>query len=274
MVPDQVLIAGEPDQVQAFSERRRTFVDGMSALETAINDVFTRDIKSVDIADAVIFYLGRRCVDDFLEIVLLCANGYGPGASSLLRGMYERAVTAAYLHLQPDEAGDFAEYDIVRKRKLAIAIKSDGDAPQELIEQFDDLDKEFQRVRERFVVTDCVKCGTQRLNHSWSKLDFVSMSRKAGLIGRLIVPAYYMPLDHAHSTLASITSRLTEEDGVLSRLPEANVDEVDMVLQTAHGVLLLVLQNQLDHFGNDDGSINIDELAPGYYKAWGMEPTG
>jgi hypothetical protein len=32
-----------------------------------------------------------------VEILLLSANGYGIGAQKLVRGMYERAVTARYL---------------------------------------------------------------------------------------------------------------------------------------------------------------------------------
>jgi len=37
-----------------------------------------------------------------------------------------------------------------------------------------------------------------RLNHTWNKLDFVAMAKKAGEIGKLIVPGYYFPLRHAH----------------------------------------------------------------------------
>lgn len=58
----------------------------------------------------MIFYLGRLCAEEFNEILLLAGNGYGIGAFKLLRGMYERSVTAYRLHLHPELIDDFLEY--------------------------------------------------------------------------------------------------------------------------------------------------------------------
>ena len=43
--------------------------------------------------DRVLFWLGNVCREDFSEILLLAANGYGIGALKLFRGLYERVVT-------------------------------------------------------------------------------------------------------------------------------------------------------------------------------------
>jgi hypothetical protein len=43
------------------------------------------------------FDMGHSCPGDFREIAFLGVNGYGRGASKVLRGLYERAVTLAYL---------------------------------------------------------------------------------------------------------------------------------------------------------------------------------
>jgi hypothetical protein len=49
------------------------------------------------LADRVVFYLGRVAADDFSELLILSGNGYGIGALKVLRGMYERVVTAAFI---------------------------------------------------------------------------------------------------------------------------------------------------------------------------------
>lgn len=64
--------------------------------------------------DRVIFYFGRLCVEDFVEILLLCGNGYGFGATKILRGMFERVITARYLQSNPQFADDFLDYLIRR----------------------------------------------------------------------------------------------------------------------------------------------------------------
>jgi hypothetical protein len=55
--------------------------------------------------------------------MLLCGNGHGFAGMKLLRGMYERAVTARYIHLYPDSADDFLDFHWITRRKLADAIQ-------------------------------------------------------------------------------------------------------------------------------------------------------
>ena len=97
------LVIGFPDEVRAFGTRHQRFFDNFDTLKRALERAFVRDIKGSG-ADPIIFYLGWRCLDDFWEILLLAANGYGLGATAHLRGMFERVVTAAYLHIEPDAA--------------------------------------------------------------------------------------------------------------------------------------------------------------------------
>jgi hypothetical protein len=70
------------------------------------------------IANRLVFYLGRTAADDFGELLILSGNGYGVGALKILRGMYERIVTAAYIAKNPSEARVFVEDDTIKKWKL------------------------------------------------------------------------------------------------------------------------------------------------------------
>ena len=71
------------------------------------------------------------------------------------------------------------------------------------------IEQDFKAVKDQFMIPDCKTCKTTRLNHTWSRVDIVSMARMADQgLWRLIVPAYYLPTREAHSTLGAIFSRL------------------------------------------------------------------
>lgn len=55
---------------------------------------------------------------DGTSILLLGMNGYGFGAQKILRGMYERAVTAAFLHRHPDQVDAFLDFGHINDWKL------------------------------------------------------------------------------------------------------------------------------------------------------------
>jgi hypothetical protein len=126
--------------------------------------------------------------------------------------MYEKAVTALYLHETSEEAENFLDYYWVAQHRLAEAvIETFGEeVPKDNLEE---TRKMYERVKEKFMVTACRKCDSKRVNHTWSKLDFVSMARAAGSLRKFIVPAYYLPLQHTQATVPSILSHLEEVEG-------------------------------------------------------------
>src|SRR5260370_13492735 len=78
------------------------------------------------------------------------------------------------------------------------------------------IEGEYQHVKNKFEITVCETCGTKRVGHHWSKLDFVSMAKKTSL-GQFVVQGYYLPLAQAHATPSSLFSRLKQtESGALS----------------------------------------------------------
>src|SRR5712671_5104755 len=69
-------------------------------------------------ADRVVFYLGRIAADDFNELLLLASNGWGFGALKILRGMYERVVTGAFISKNPSEARVFANDGPIKRGNI------------------------------------------------------------------------------------------------------------------------------------------------------------
>src|SRR3989338_10311282 len=101
---------GVPDEWGNFAKEHKPFLERFHNLKAALELCFLRTGSSSEPADKVLFFLGRLSYEDFMEILLLCGNGYGIGALKILRGMYERVVTARYLHFHPEETESFLDF--------------------------------------------------------------------------------------------------------------------------------------------------------------------
>jgi hypothetical protein len=127
-------------------------------------------------------------------------------------------------------------------------------------EQAEKIERDFRAVKAQFMVSDCKTCKTTRLNHTWSKVDIVSMARMSDEhLWSFMVPAYYQPTLEFHSTVGAIFSRLDPEavakdEGLLFD-GAAQRDRADQSIITAHNLLLNVLDLQRECF-------HIQELEP------------
>ncbi|NTU73646.1 hypothetical protein HGB07_05795, partial [Candidatus Roizmanbacteria bacterium] len=96
-------IIGFPQEWGAFFQRHPAWLDVHKNLHQVLEDLFIRVVKLESPAENLIFFIGRLCVEDFNETFLLAGNGYGFGSHKILRGLYERVVTMAYLAINQDE---------------------------------------------------------------------------------------------------------------------------------------------------------------------------
>jgi len=261
---------GRPKEWKHFTKRHQLFLKRFPNLQGALHPAFLRGFSSSEPVDRVVFISGRLCVEDFNEILLLCGNGHGIGAMKILRGMYERAVTARYLHLYPKETDAFLNFYWISQHRLAEDFKrtfGEDFAPKDELKK---IEERYQEVRDQFMVTDCKKCKTKRLNHTWSKLDFISMARQVGGVGKLTLPAYSLPTQEAHSTVRAILSRLKEtQDGRLTFDEGPKHDEADTCLIVAHSTILDVLALQKEHFKLDRLEQPLQQCLQDFQEIWG-----
>jgi hypothetical protein len=257
--PPLPIVFGYQEEWSAFGARHSEFLQRFANIGKAVNVAFQRTFYSTELLDRTLYFLGRLVVEEFMEVLLLCGNGYGIGAQKLVRGMYERAVTARYLRDHPDEVDNYLAFHKVVDHKLLKAVQSSMGHHVFSHAQTEKIERDFEEVKGRFMVSDCETCKTSRLNHTWSRRDLVSMARMSGDLGKLIVPAYYQPTREAHSTMGAIFSRLDAEavdreeglifDGAAQR------DRADDALISSHNIMLNVLDLQKEYF-------HLDELEP------------
>ena len=177
---DDQLIFGYRDQWERFRQRHALFLDRWTNLQNLMDGTFLRTVMADGPEDRVIFIIGQCCMEDFLELLLLAGNGYGFGAQKLLRGLYERAVTAAHLIQHPDEVEAYLNYHHVAEHKLLQRIVEIRGLEAVSEERRTKTERHYEEVRADYMITACKACGTTRLNHTWNKLDVVTMAKNAG----------------------------------------------------------------------------------------------
>ncbi len=221
----------------------------------AIECAFTTKSNSYEPIEKFVHFYGRLCVEDFFEVLLCCGNGYGVAALKLLRSLYEHAVTLRYLQDNPEMLDDFYDFQAISHNKELTAVeetfgKEDIQKLGVVREEYSAVVRErYKTVKDKFKVADCKECGTERMNHTWSKLDFVSMAKKTGTLGKLLFSGYLLPIRHVHATLASLDKRLeASETGGLAFIPTAQRGLANTALITAHEILLEVLRVQEERF--------------------------
>lgn len=243
-------VYGFPDAAADFDRRHPEWTNVMPRLGRTIDLAFTRT-QTMDVPiDKFVYFYGTLIAEDFMEIFLMAANGYGFGAMKLLRSMYEHTVTLKYLHDHPDELQKFFDFDRVQQFKLMQPIlETFGNSalpPNTVL----DAERRYEEVKEQFMVKKCNSktCTETQINHTWSKLHFAAMAKKTGAIGTLIVHGYFFPLRHVHSTYRAMTERLEKGEGHLGFRRESQPDEADQALMTAHNCALVALEVQEERF--------------------------
>jgi Family of unknown function (DUF5677) len=260
---------GFPDECHKFEQRHPLWNEIMGNLVRAMNLAFTRVEAMEGAADKLVYFFGRIVLEDFMEVTLVCYHGYGVAASKLVRSMYEYAVTLRYLHEHPSEAETFLAYHLVQQEKLVSRLVETFGENILSGEVVADARDKAAEVKEDFMVPVCDHPGAKmRLNYTWNKLDFVAMAKKAGSLGKLIIPGYYMPLRHAHPTFGGLTERLEIVDGHMSLKGEAQPEIVDRSLMTAHNCMLDTLKVQSEHFKIDGLEDAIQVCYRDFLRVW------
>ncbi len=266
------LSVGFSKEWKLFFERHPSWPATLTNLHQTLEQVFTREVELESPAEKLIFFMGRLCVEDFNEAFLLAANGYGFGSLKMLRGLYERIVTIAYIAVNQDEAIPFLEYHYIHKGRLMHHAESFFGNLEEYISkaEISEAKNDFVKYQDRFMQTKCRRCGTKSIMHSWSKLDLASMAKKTGL-ENLYFPGYYYPTLQAHATAAAVMYRLkSSEVNPVTFNERSQPDAADRSLIIAHNLIIRLVHIQSKFFKLELNK-ELERLSSDFKDVWGSD---
>jgi len=266
---DQHAIIGSPAKWSALQQAHPDFLDAIPGLKALFEAVFIRALSDPTQVDRHVFYLGRLAVEDFSEIFVCCGNGYGIAGRKLLRGLYEKAATGWYLHNHPAEAAHFENHWHIQIERLARKVREvigEDVIPQA---EWDQLQRNAAEVRDGFMVPVCEKCGTTRLNHSWTRTDFVSMAREHPLLRVEVLPAYLETLPHVHASFGGILQRLDFDGEGVTFADESPMHVAEEVLMCAHALVLCASELQIAHFSLQHLAGQLQDRITEHVSIWG-----
>lgn len=248
MEPSEITV-GYPEEWREFHNRHPQLREKLPLLLATTNRALKRDLDLPTPADRVAFILGHLSVEEFGEILLLAANGCGIGAIKLLRALFERVVTLAYIAKNPLEAERFLRYHDVHRGKHLNHVKrllagSASVSPAQMA----DVQAAYTAAREEFKEELCKKCGTSRTRFSWSKLDLPTMAREVGLENMYLLCSYE-PTLQIHSTVSSLVARMKwTAAGTITFDSGPQREEADQATLLAHMLVLFVAKVIDEHF--------------------------
>lgn len=278
---------GVPREQEDFARRNASFLEVLPGLIDRINEILaTRTVhpearaegesdeswQSRLIAQRCVFFLGRLAAEDFMEILLQCANGYGMAGLKLLRPMFEGVVTGLYIAHHADQANAFMGYHTIHQRKflkVAEAARIDLSAIIPPPEQAR-IEAEYRASRDAYRTMKCPECHAVLADVSWTKADPIAMAHELGL-QQLAAQCYAYTTLHIHTTPTRLISRLEETGDVLRFKDGPQRAEADAALVGAHCCIAHVLEGHNRFFNLGVPGFEA-ELAAGVEEAWGPDP--
>jgi hypothetical protein len=278
---------GVPDEQTDFASRNVAFLDVLPALMKRINELLAQrswlpaprgddeteeEFGQRTAAQRLVFFLGRLVAEDFMEILLLCANGYGFAGLRLLRSMFEAVVTGLYVARHPDKATAFLGYHTIHERKFIKSAEAAGIDLSQLIPEAEQtrIEREYQATKDRYRQMKCPECDAVLGDVSWTKMDPIAMARELGL-HQLAVQCYSYTTLQVHTTPTRLISRLEEtQDGLRFRAwPQRK--EADAAMVGAHICIAVVLNAHNEYFSLGISGLEA-QFAATVERAWGPDP--
>src|SRR6266851_3044398 len=234
----------------------KTFIRRLASSSTEQGEEIDDTSLDKRMADVVVFYLGRIAADDFGELLVLCGNGRGIGAYKILRGMYERVVTAGFIAKNPSEARLFLSHSFIEREKLWNRLKKivPNTEDKRTPEQVKEFEYECQEARGNLKSSICKRCNQPITQEAWTRKSLEEMAEKTD--GNLAVSysyCYVIPTFHLHATAYGREARIQKtETGFTYK--ETSEEEARKALLYGHGLVLrlLKLQNNYFNLGLDD----------------------
>jgi len=234
----------------AFRHSIEPFNKHWPTLRATLDKAFYTRLELPDKHGIPISGLGKQCAETSEEIWFVCTNGYGIAGTKLLRGLFERAVAAAYFAKNPEAVRKFLDsFDVDFGRLLhryEEFLQASGADPSKILpaELLRSVEEDYKLAKEK--EERCEKCGSPK-----ARMDVLSMAQNAS--PRLVPyygPCFLEPTLHVHCTWYSVLEGVNVGAGQhhVDFNPQFEGKRALRTLQLAHFVILDALETQSGYF--------------------------
>lgn len=267
--------AANRDELEAFDARHPGLRPALNRLQAKLGEAFLRTLtprpdRSKDLQVAI-FCLGHQAADDFFDVVLLAAHGYGFGAVKMLRPLFERVVTALYLMDAPSsELEAFNKYADIDAWHLLKWAQVAGIDPAAFMsaEELAQAKEAYERVKPDFMppprASDSRPNKRRRERGTWSDKDLAARAERVGLKS-LYGPAGLWPTLHLHTTRVGFEQYLSRSGSHFSFTHRPRREEADHAMKYAHALVVLLLKKCDDFFG---WQLDLKEVGADVERCW------
>src|SRR6185437_9197565 len=117
-----MITPGYPDFWPIAYREHEKFFEAADKTEPLMNEIFS--VGQADPMHKVLRHLSKMVSNSFSALLILGINGFGNDAMKLARGMFEIALTVAYLKQHPEEFDDYMDYHwIIAMKRHEYVVK-------------------------------------------------------------------------------------------------------------------------------------------------------
>jgi hypothetical protein len=244
------LRCGHLDEWQFFAERFGSAIDALTRAHDTCFAILTLPCPDGQ-EQNVIYILAAACLKEFEEICLLAGNGYGGGATKLLRSFYERVVTLSYLALKPTKVQQFIDYTNIHWHKLLCEAEKIHSTVKLTPEKIQKIKDDYENHKDHFMEDLCKPCKKRRPQMAWTKKPIPDQASEVNQTLRaLCFNAYLRPTFYLHTTFLGITWQAQKTDAGKLRFlgTEIERESARESLELAHILLVHVAEVVNDFF--------------------------
>lgn len=213
-------------------------------------------------SDSLVLVLSKLSFDRFEDILILCSQGRGDGAMPLLRAMFEGLVNASYIQANPEKAEDFRNY------LFSFVLKVRGHMKRLNAKELDAEETKF--IEDALKLYAGIDGEIPKPKNDWAPVNFVDRATAVNL-GEYVVPAYYIAMETAHSSMIHVYSQSKSKDGqrfIFGGAEEFSQRKVKEALTVSHKLAIEIVALLHKTFGNDDLESYIEQCHADYSSFW------
>jgi hypothetical protein len=227
----QVVFGFEEFWPQVYKAYRSALDAIAEDLQVAVEMFNAAQAKMSQPLERAVYLLVSMTAGGLQELLILAGNGAGTGALKISRGMFESAVMAEYLRMNPSEADDYIQYGRVLMWKR-IQQYPDGFTPEKIKE----VEDEYNRVKLRFTNTKGV------VRNQWNGKSISHMATAVGREKQYELP-YSIAASMHHGNFEAMLSHIKGDENKLSIEELPSMKWVMQALISGHVYLLQALES-------------------------------